>query len=94
MTTACMTRIHAVQAMGGLRTDPGAVAPGKKRAAPKQSDADVAMHIPWKQLRKDGQVKAKSMDVLKQFLAYYKLNKTGKKGELVQRVEEQIDKLP
>lgn len=80
--------------MGGLMTDPGATTAGKKRAAPKQSDADVATHIPWKQLRKDGQVKAKSMDVLKQFLAYHKQKTSGKKVELVERAEAQIDKLP
>jgi hypothetical protein len=81
--------------MGGHKTDPDSATAGKKRAtAPKQSDADVANHIPWKQLRKDNQVKAKSMDILKQFLSYHKLKTSGKKAELVERVEAQIDKLP
>lgn len=81
-----------VQAMQGQRTDPGAVTAGKKRAAPTQSDADVANHIPWKHLHEIGQVKSNTSAILQQYLRHHKLKTNGKKAELVARVEEHLAK--
>lgn len=85
-----------------LKTLPEFTAPEKKRkapaaakgeggSAPKKVKAEVDPDsIDWKQLAADGQVKSKSMPVLKAFLKSRNLPVSGKKDDLVARVEEAL----
>lgn len=54
------------------------------------SDADVALHIDWKAEAAAGKIAKRTVDTLKAFLRYHKLETTGKKAELVQRVGDKV----